>query len=46
MLEAAEASGSPMPSFEVVAEQLDRLVDDAGRGDLDHSALFTLLDES
>jgi hypothetical protein len=28
----------------VVAAQLDRLVDEADRGDLDHSALFTLLD--
>ena len=46
VLEAAEASGTPIPSFRAVAAQLDRLVDDAGRGDLDHSALFTLLDEA
>jgi 2-hydroxy-3-oxopropionate reductase len=45
VLDAARASGSPVPAFEVVAAQLDRLVDDAGRGELDHSALFTLLDE-
>jgi len=45
VLGAAEASGTPIPSFRVVAAQLDRLVDDAGCGDLDHSALFTLLDE-
>lgn len=46
VLDAAEASGAPVPSFRVVATQLDRLVDDAGGGDLDHSALFALLDES
>ena len=46
VLEAAREAGSPIPSFEVVAAQLDRLVDDAGRGELDHSALFTLLDEA
>jgi 2-hydroxy-3-oxopropionate reductase len=45
VLDAAQAAGSPIPAFEVVAAQLDRLVDDADRGDLDHSALFTLLDE-
>jgi 2-hydroxy-3-oxopropionate reductase len=46
VLDAAREGGSSIPSFEVVAAQLDRLVDDAGRGDLDHSALFTLLDEA
>jgi 2-hydroxy-3-oxopropionate reductase len=46
VLDAARESGSPIPSFEAVAAQLDRLVDEAGRGDLDHSALFTLLDEA
>jgi 3-hydroxyisobutyrate dehydrogenase-like beta-hydroxyacid dehydrogenase len=46
VLNAAEAAGAPIPSFRAVAAQLDRLVDDAGRGDLDHSALFTLLDEA
>ncbi len=46
VMDAAEASDTPIPSFRAVAAQLDRLVDDAGRGDLDHSALFTLLDEA
>lgn len=44
VLDAALASNSPVPAFQVVAAQLDRLVDSADRGDLDHSALFTLLD--
>jgi 2-hydroxy-3-oxopropionate reductase len=46
VLNAAEASGTPVPSFRAVAAQLDRLVDEVGRGDLDHAALFTLLDEA
>lgn len=46
VLDAAAASGTPIPSFRAVAAELDRLVDDADRGDLDHSALFTLLDEA
>jgi 2-hydroxy-3-oxopropionate reductase len=46
VLDAARESESSVPSFAVVAAQLDRLVDDAGRGELDHSALFTLLDEA
>jgi 2-hydroxy-3-oxopropionate reductase len=46
VLDVAEASGASIPSFRAVAAQLGRLVDDAGRGDLDHSALFTLLDEA
>ncbi len=44
VLDAAQAAGSPIPAFQVVAAQLDRLVDDADGGELDHSALFTLLD--
>jgi 2-hydroxy-3-oxopropionate reductase len=44
VLDAAQAAGSPIPAFQVVAAQLDRLVDEADRGDLDHSAMFTLLD--
>jgi 2-hydroxy-3-oxopropionate reductase len=44
VLDAARAAGSPIPAFEVVAAQLDRLVDEADRAELDHSALFTLLD--
>jgi len=46
VLDAAREVASPVPSFEVVAAQLDRLVDEAGRGELDHAALFTLLDEA
>ena len=46
VVEAAQAADSPIPAFRAVASQLDRLVDDADRGDLDHSALFTLLDEA
>jgi 2-hydroxy-3-oxopropionate reductase len=46
VLDAARESRSPIPSFEAVATQLDRLVDEFGRGDLDHSALFTLLEEA
>ena len=46
VLDAAQAAGSPIPAFQVVAAQLDRLVDESDRGDLDHSALFTLLDEA
>ena len=44
VMDAAQAAGSPIPAFQVVAAQLDRLVDETDRGDLDHSALFTLLD--
>jgi 2-hydroxy-3-oxopropionate reductase len=44
VLDAAQAAGSPIPAFQMVAAQLDRLVDEADRGELDHSALFTLLD--
>jgi 2-hydroxy-3-oxopropionate reductase len=44
VLEAARQAGSPVPSFEVVAERL-RLLVEAGGGDLDHSALYTLLTE-
>jgi 2-hydroxy-3-oxopropionate reductase len=40
----ATSVGSPTPGFDVVAECLDRL-DEAGAGELDHSALFTLVDE-
>lgn len=44
VLEAARASGTPVPSFRVVAAQLDRLVDELGGGELDHAALYTALD--
>jgi 2-hydroxy-3-oxopropionate reductase len=40
--EAAAATGTPIPSFAVVADQLQRAVDD-GDGELDHSALFVEL---
>ena len=42
ILEAARAKGSPIPSFEVVAGQLDRVAEQGG-GELDHSALYTAL---
>lgn len=45
VLETAEELGSPVPAFEVVADQLDALVE-AGRGDQDHSALVTLLEDA
>ena len=41
--DAAAAAGSPIPSFAVVTDQLQRAVD-AGDGELDHSALFRELD--
>jgi 2-hydroxy-3-oxopropionate reductase len=41
--EAAAATGTPIPSFAVVAEQLQRAVD-AGEGELDHSGLFVELE--
>jgi len=41
--EAAAATGTPIPSFSVVAEQLQRAVD-AGDGELDHSGLFVELE--
>jgi 2-hydroxy-3-oxopropionate reductase len=39
----ARALGSPMPAFDVVAKALESLVEQGG-GDLDHSALVTLLE--
>lgn len=45
VLEAAREAHVSIPSFEVVASQLERLVE-RGRGDLDHSALFTLVEEA
>jgi 2-hydroxy-3-oxopropionate reductase len=44
VLDAAKGVDAPVPSFEAVAKQLDTLVDSGG-GELDHSGLFTLLDE-
>ena len=45
VLDAARESGTPTPSFDVVAAQLDRLVESGG-GNLDHSALYGLLEEA
>jgi 2-hydroxy-3-oxopropionate reductase len=41
--EAAAATGTPIPAFAVVAEQLQQAVD-AGDGELDHSGLFVELE--
>jgi 2-hydroxy-3-oxopropionate reductase len=41
---AARDVGASTPSFDAVAEQLDRLVERGG-GELDHAALVTLLEE-
>ena len=41
--EAAAATGTPIPAFAVVAEQLQEAVS-AGDGELDHSALFVELE--
>jgi 2-hydroxy-3-oxopropionate reductase len=40
--EAARASATPIPSFSIVTEQLQKAVD-AGDGDRDHSALYAEL---
>jgi 2-hydroxy-3-oxopropionate reductase len=45
VLETARESGSPVPSFEVVAAALETLVE-CGRGELDHAALVTLLEDA
>jgi len=44
VLDTAERVGSAVPAFEVAADALRRLVDGSG-GELDHSALFTLLEQ-
>jgi len=41
--DAAHATGTPIPSFAVVAEQLQRALDD-GDGELDHSGLYVELE--
>jgi len=41
--EAAAATGTPIPAFAVVADQLQQAVD-AGDGELDHSGLFVELE--
>jgi 2-hydroxy-3-oxopropionate reductase len=43
--QTAEELGSPVPSFEIAAEALEHLVE-VGRGDLDHAALVTLLEDA
>src|SRR5215210_5110574 len=43
VLDTAKEVGAPVPAFEVVAGQLEKLVSSGG-GELDHSGLFTLLD--
>jgi 2-hydroxy-3-oxopropionate reductase len=43
--QTAEELGSPVPLFEIAAEALEHLVE-VGRGDLDHAALVTLLEET
>jgi 2-hydroxy-3-oxopropionate reductase len=43
VLDTAREVGAPVPAFEAVARQLEELVESGG-GELDHSALFTLLD--
>jgi 2-hydroxy-3-oxopropionate reductase len=44
VLETAAELGSPVPSFAVVEEAFERLIQ-AGRGDLDHAALVTVLQD-
>jgi 2-hydroxy-3-oxopropionate reductase len=43
VLDTGKEVGAPVPAFEAVARQLDELVESGG-GELDHSALYTLLD--
>jgi 2-hydroxy-3-oxopropionate reductase len=45
VLDTAEMVGSAVPAFEVAADALRRLVEGGG-GELDHSALFTLLEQA
>ena len=42
VLDTAHGLGVPVPAFEPVADALARLVDEGG-GELDHSALITLV---
>jgi 2-hydroxy-3-oxopropionate reductase len=44
VLDTAATLGLDLPVFAVVADELERLVE-LGRGDLDHSALVTLLED-
>jgi 2-hydroxy-3-oxopropionate reductase len=43
--QTAEEVGSPVPLFEIAAQGLERLVE-VGRGELDHAALVTLLEDT
>jgi 2-hydroxy-3-oxopropionate reductase len=43
--QTAEELGSPVPMFEIAAQALERLVE-VGRGELDHAALITLLEDT
>jgi 2-hydroxy-3-oxopropionate reductase len=43
--QTAEELGSPVPLFEIAAQALEHLVE-VGRGDLDHAALITLLEDT
>jgi 2-hydroxy-3-oxopropionate reductase len=43
--QTADELGSPVPLFEIAAEALEHLVE-VGRGDLDHAALVTLLEDT
>lgn len=45
VIETADEVGAPVPSFTEVARAFDALVD-AGRGDLDHAGLVTLLEDA
>lgn len=45
VVEAAGEIGSPVPAFWVAAQALEELVSE-GRGDLDHSAMITLLEDA
>jgi 2-hydroxy-3-oxopropionate reductase len=44
VLEAADRLGAPVPGFRAVAERLEGMLT-AGRGDLDYTALVTLLED-
>jgi 2-hydroxy-3-oxopropionate reductase len=43
--QTAEELGSPVPLFEIAAQALEHLVE-VGRGELDHAALITLLEDT
>jgi len=45
VIQTGSELGAPVPSFEIAANALERLVEE-GRGDLDHAALVTLLEDA